>query len=171
MKPANKRASWLAWDRILPIGVVSLGLFCVSFVSDVYLEKMGIPLTATIINNALIGLLGGAALLAYEIKMLRDQEFKRAKERIAMIAELNNHVRQSLTMIGLSAGLEQRDERLRRIDEAMTRIDTVLTDLLPRAAGTGSSRPSPPSVRKQREIDTSVTPVPGHHPGNSVRFS
>src|ERR1700733_5844513 len=171
MKPANKRASWLAWDRILPIGVVSLGLFCVSFVSDVYLEKMGIPLTATIINNALIGLLGGAALLAYEIKMLRDQEFKRAKERIAMIAELNNHVRQSLTMIGLSAGLEQRGERLRRIDEAMTRLDTVLPELLPRAAGTGRSRPSPPSVRKQREIDTSVTPVPGHHPGNSVRFS
>jgi hypothetical protein len=171
MKPAKKRASWLAWDRILPIGVVSLGLFGVSFFSDIYLEKMGIPLTATIINNALIGILGGAALLAYEIKMSRDQEFKRAKERIALIAELNDHVRQGLTMIGLSAGLEQRDERLRRIDEAMTRIDTVLTDLLPRAAGTGSSRPSAPFVRKKREIDTSVTPVPGHHPGNSIRFS
>ncbi len=170
MKPATRRSSWLAWDRIIPIGVVSLGLFAVSFISDIYLEKMGVPLTATIINNVAIGLLGGAALLAYEIKMSRDQEFKRAKERIALIAELNNHVRQSLTMIGLSAGLEQRDERLRRIDEAMARIDTVLTDLLPRAAGTGSSTRAP-SLRKKKQIDSSVTPVPGHHPGDSVRIS
>src|SRR3984885_6038427 len=168
MKPANKRASWLAWDRILPIGVVSLGLFCVSFVSDVYLEKMGIPLTATIINNIVIGLLAGAALLAYEIKVSRDQEFKRAKERIALIAELNNHVRQSLTLIGLSAGLEQRDERLRRIDEAMARIDTDLTDLLPHSPPTGRSRP--PS-RKKTQPDSSVTPVPGHQPGSSIRMS
>jgi len=142
----------------------------VSFLSDIYLEKMGVPLTATIVNNVVIGLFGGAALLAYEIKVSRDQEFKRAKERIALIAELNDHVRQSLTMIGLSAGLEQRDERLRRIDEAMSRIDTVLTDLLPRAAGTGSSRPLA-RTKKKPQPESSVTPVPGHHPGNSVRIS
>ena len=62
MKPATRRSSWLAWDRIIPIGVVSLGLFGVSFFSDVYLEMRGVPLTATIINNVAIGLLGGAAL-------------------------------------------------------------------------------------------------------------
>src|SRR5271170_6766945 len=150
MKSVNRRTSWFAWDRIVAIGVVAMGLFAASFFSDIYPEKMGIPLTATIINNVAIGLLGGAALLAYEIKMSRDQEFKRAKERIALIAELNNHVRQSLTMIGLSAGLEQRDERLRRIDEAMACIDTVLTDLLPHAAGTGSSR-TPARGKKQSE--------------------
>ena len=170
MQSATNRASWLRWDRILPIGVVSLGLFGVSFFSDVYLEKMGVPLTATIINNIVVGIFGGAALLAYEIKMLRDQEFKRAKERIMLIAELNNNVRQSLTMIGLSAGLEQRDERLRRIDEAMARIDTVLTDLLPYAAGTGSSR-APVRRIKKTQPDAPVTPVPGHHPGNSIRIT
>jgi len=85
-----------------------------------------------------------------------------------MIAELNNHVRQSLTLIGLSAGLEQRDERLRRIDEAMAQIDTVLTDLLPRAASGGISRNSP---RSRREIEPPATPIPGHHPGNAARIS
>ena len=168
MLPATGRRSWFALDRIVAIGVVSLGLFAASFISDVYLEKAGVPLTATIINNVAVGLLAGAALLAYEIKVSRDQEFKRAKERIAMIAELNNHVRQSLTLIGLSAGLEQRDERLRRIDEAMAQIDTVLTDLLPRAASGGISRNSPHS---RREIEPPVTPVPGHHPGNAARIS
>jgi hypothetical protein len=168
MKPATKRASWFTWDRILPIGVVSLALFGASFISDVYLEMKGVPLTATIINNVAIGLLAGAALLAYEIKVSRDQEFKRAKERIALIADLNNHVRQSLTLIGLSAGLDQRDERLRRIDEAMARIDTDLTDMLPHAAATGRSR-TPSSKKKQP--DSPVPPVPGHQPGDSVPLS
>ncbi len=168
MKSATKRTSWFEWDRILAIGVVSLGIFGASFISDVYLEMKGVPLTATIVNNVAIGLLAGAALLAYEIKVSRDQEFKRAKERIALIAELNNHVRKSLTLIGLSAGLEEHDERLRRIDEAMARIDTDLTDLLPHAAATGRSRT--PS-RKKKQLDSSVTPVPGHRPSNSVRIS
>lgn len=167
MEPGTKRASSFAWDRILPIGVVSLALFGASFISDVYLEMKGMPLRATVINNVAIGLLAGAALLAYEIKVSHDQEFKRAKERIALIAEVNNNVRQSLTLIGLSAGLEQRDERLRRIDEAMARIDNDLTDLLPHAAA-GSSRAR---SRKKKQPESSVTPVPGHHPGNSVRIS
>lgn len=167
MKPGTKRPSRFAWDRILPIGVVSMALFGASFISDVYLEMKGMPLRATIINNVAIGLLAGAALLAYEIKVAHDQEFKRAKERIALIAELNNNVRQSLTLIGVSAGLEQRDERLRRIDEAMARIDTDLTDLLPHAAA-GRWRTL---SRKKKQPDSSVTPVPGHHPGNSVRIS
>jgi len=145
-----------------------MALFGASFISDVYLEMKGMPLRATIINNVAIGLLAGAALFAYEIKVSHDQEFKRAKERIALIAELNNHVRQSLTLIGLSAGLEQRDERLRRIDEAMARIDTDLTELLPHAAA-GRSRTT--LSRKKKQPDSSVTPVPGHHPGNSVRIS
>ena len=166
MKPVRSRASWLALDRLVPIGVVSLGLFVVSFLSDIYLEKMGVPLTATIVNNVVIGLFGGAALLAYEIKVSRDQEFKRAKERIALIAELNDHVRQSLTMIGLSAGLEQRDERLRRIDEAMARIDTVLTDLLQHATSSGSSRESAP-VRRQ--AGSAVTPVPEQRTDSTAR--
>ena len=166
MKPGRKRASGFAWDRILPIGVVSMALFGASFISDVYLEMKGMPLRATLINNVAIGLLAGAALLAYEIKVSHDQEFKRAKERIALIAELNDNVRQSLTLIGLSAGLEERDERLRRIDEAMARIDTDLTDLLPRAAAGGSRTLS----RKKKQPDSSVTPLPGHQPGNSVRI-
>ena len=166
MKSATKVSSWFAWDRVLPIGMVSLALCVASFISDVYLEMKGAPLRATIINNVAIGLLAGAALLAYEIKVSRDQEFERAKERIALIAELNNHVRQSLTLIGLSAGLQERDERLRRIDEAMARIDTDLTDLLPHAAA-GSSRAR---SRKKKQPESTVTPVPGHHPGNSVRI-
>jgi hypothetical protein len=165
MKPGRKRASRFVWDRILPIGVVSMALFGASFISDVYLEMKGMPLRATIINNVAIGLLAGAALLAYEIKVSHDQEFKRAKERIALISELNNNVRQSLTLIGLSAGLEQRDERLRRIDEAMARIDTDLTDLLPHAAAS-----SPVRSPKKKQPDSSVTPVPGHHPGDSARI-
>jgi hypothetical protein len=166
MKPWTKQASSFAWDRILPIGVVSMALFVASFISDVYLEMKGMPLRATIINNVLIGLLAGAALLAYEIKVSHDQEFKRAKERIALIAELNSNVRQSLTLIGLSAGVEQRDERLRRIDEAMARIDTDLTDLLPHAAAGSSYARS----RKKGQPDSSVTPVSSHHPDNSVRI-
>jgi len=165
MRPANSPSSWFAWERVIPIGVVAIGLFAASFLSDMYLERIGVPLTATIINNVVIGVLAGAGLLAYEIKMSRDQEFRRTKERIAMIAELNSSVRHSLTAIGLSAGLEQRDERLRRIDEAMARIDTVLNDLLQQATSDHSRAP----VASRRPAGSTVTPVPEQPSDSAAR--
>lgn len=60
-----------------------------------------------------------------------------AKERMQLIAEMNYRIRGALSLIEQSATLDDRDERLRGVDEAVRRIDVVLTDFLP-TAGTAA---------------------------------
>ena len=98
----------------------------------------GVPPTATIINNVSIGLLPAQRFSRTRSKCRAIRNSSARKKNRA-----HRRVEQScaadLTSIGLSAGLEVRDERLRRIDEAMARIDTDLT--------TCFRTPPPPAVR------------------------
>ena len=147
MKATNNRnrPRRFALDPIIPVLLTWHFLAWRSHYLDIFLDKMGVPIAATIINDFVIGVLGGAALLLYQLKTSRDQEFERARERMNLVGELNRSLRSAMTLIELSAVLEDRNERLRRIDEAMTRIDLVLTDELPRAAG--SNNPAHTFVR------------------------
>jgi hypothetical protein len=107
---------------------------------DLAFERAGSPAAAIILNDCVIGVLGGAGILLYQLKTQRDQEFERAKERMNLVGELNRSLRSAMTLIELSAVLDDRNERLKRIDEAMARVDMVLTDSLPRAASSPDAR-------------------------------
>jgi hypothetical protein len=134
MKSTKRRPIRFVLDPIIPVLLTVVVLGLASHYMDLAFEKAGIPVAATILNDCAIGVLGGAALLLYQLKTQRDQEFERAKERMNLVGELNRSLRSAMTLIELSAVLDDRNERLRRIDEAMARIDMVLTDSLPRAA-------------------------------------
>jgi hypothetical protein len=140
MKSNNDRPRRFALDPIIPVLLTMAVLGLASHYIDIFLDRMGVPIAATILNDCAIAVLGGAALLLYQLKASRDQEFERAKERMHLVGELNRSLRSAMTLIELSAVLEDRNERLRRIDEAMTRIDLVLTDELPRAASSNNPR-------------------------------
>ncbi len=138
MTSAKNRPRRFTLDPIIPVALTVIFLAFASHYIDAFLERMGVPLAATILNDCAIGVLGGAALLLYQLKTQRDQEFERARERMNLVGELNRSLRSAMTLIELSAVLEDRNERLRRIDEAMARIDLVLTDSLPRAASSNN---------------------------------
>src|SRR5580704_2438548 len=140
MKSTNNRPRRFALDPIIPVLLTVILLALASHYIDMFLDHLGVPLAATILNDCAIGVLGGAALLLYQLKTSRDQEFERARERMHLVGELNRSLRSAMTLIELSAVLEDRNERLRRIDQAMTRIDLVLTDELPRAASSNNPR-------------------------------
>lgn len=135
MKPSRKRPIRFVLDPIIPVFLTIVVLGLASHYMDIFFDKMGHPVAAAILNDCTIGVLGGAALLLYQLKTQRDQEFERARERMNLVGELNRSLRSAMTLIELSAVLDDRNERLRRIDEAMARIDLVLTDSLPKAAG------------------------------------
>jgi len=138
MKSSRRGPIRFVLDPIIPVLLTVVVLGLASHYMDVVFERMGIPVAATILNDCAIGVLGGAALLLYQLKVQRDQEFERAKERMNLVGELNRSLRSAMTLIELSAVLDDRNERLRRIDEAMARIDLVLTDSLPRAASSNN---------------------------------
>lgn len=138
MKSTQNRPRRFTLDPIVPVLLTMIILGVASHYIDVALDRIGVPIAATILNDCAIAVLGGAAILLYQLKAHRDQEFERTRERMMLVGELNRSLRSAMTLIELSAVLEDRNERLRRIDQAMERIDSVLTDSLPRAASSNN---------------------------------
>jgi hypothetical protein len=122
---------WLAFRRLEAPLLTGLVLFITSYTGDVILEWRGASHTSTILNNLTIGILGGLTLLFYLSASYEYHNYKRAREHMALVTEVNRQVREALIDISESAMLEDRDERLMRLDEATERIDTVLTQLVP----------------------------------------
>jgi len=92
-----------------------------------------------LLNDIAIGILGALFLLFYLSASYEKASFERLKERMALIADLNRQVREAVAAVAGSAMIEDREERLRQIDQAMIEIDGVLAGLGPAARGAQGS--------------------------------
>ena len=128
MTPATARPAWLTPDRIAPVIVMFIGLFAITYVFDAAFDRMGINPASTLFNDFSIGYFGAAIILYYQIKAYRKLRTVRAAEKTELIAQLNQYMRGELAAIGSSAALEDRGELLRRIEEAMSRIEARLAN-------------------------------------------
>jgi hypothetical protein len=133
MTPATARPAWLTPDRIAPVIVMFVGLFAITYVFNAAFDRMGVNPASTLFNNFSIGYFGAAIILYYQIQAYRKQRTVRAAEKAELIAELNKYMRGELAAIGSSAALEDRGELLRRIEEAMSRIEARLANSAPAA--------------------------------------
>jgi hypothetical protein len=118
--------------------LVGAVLFGVSYLTDWILYWLKIPGVSTIANNLVIG--GCAAVAAYIWVRYEAECHARAREKMILIAELNHHIRNAVTLLGQSAALEDGPDKLRMIDEAVDRIDRVLTELVPTVGETQTPR-------------------------------
>jgi hypothetical protein len=128
----------LKLERLGAALLVGAVLFGVSYVADWILFWLKIPGVNTIANNIAIG--ACAAVAAYIWARYEAERQARAREKIILIAELNHHIRNAVTLLGQSAALEDGPDKLRLIDEAVDRIDRVLTELVPTAGEAQSPR-------------------------------
>jgi hypothetical protein len=119
--------------------LTGLVLFITSYTGDVILEWRGISSTSTFLNNLAIGILGGLTLLFYLSASYEYHNYKRAKEQMALIGEVNRQVREALLDITELTMVEDRSERLMLLDEATERIDTVLSQLVQTTATASES--------------------------------
>ena len=148
MRRLRNLPSWIAFRRLEAPLLTGLVLFISSYLGDVILEWRGVSVTSTILNNLAIGILGGLTLLFYLSASYEYHNYKRAKEQMALVSEVNRQVRETLVDITALAMLEDRTERLARLDEATDRIDQVLTQLVPTvAAANANSQEKPAPVR------------------------
>jgi sugar phosphate isomerase/epimerase len=125
------RQPHLKTERFLAAILVGLLLFGVSYLADWVLFRMGIQGVQTILDNLVIGVI--AALAAYLWARYEAERQARARERMILLIELNHHVRNALTILGHGATLENGPEKLKLIEEAVDRVDRVLTELVPTA--------------------------------------
>ncbi|MGH9863784.1 MAG: hypothetical protein ACRD4H_00030 [Candidatus Acidiferrales bacterium] len=122
---------WLSFHQMSPALLSGLVLFVASFLTDIILSWIGTPGQARIFNHLAIGFVGAVLILFFLSASYENQVYARAKERMHLVEEMNYRIRGALNLIEQSATLDDRDERLRGVDEAVRRIDVVLTDLLP----------------------------------------
>src|SRR5882757_1990684 len=138
---------WLAFRKLEAPLLTGLVLFITSYTGDVILEWRGISSTSTFLNNLAIGILGGLTLLFYLLASYEYHNYKRAKEQMALIGEVNRQVRQALLDITELTMVEDRSERLMLLDEATERIDNVLSQLVQTTATARESNNTAEEVR------------------------
>ncbi len=157
MRRFKNLPSWLAFRRLEAPLLTGLVLFIGSYTGDVILQWRGVSTTSTILDNLAIGTLGGLTLLFYLSASYEYHNYKRAKDQMALIGEVNRQVRDALVDITALAMVEDRTERLMRLDEATERIDNVLTQLVPSAAATTSVREKAAAARPVLVAPSSTT--------------
>ena len=122
-------------------GVVMAGtLFVISYVVDMTLARLGVLPASTVLNDVAIALIAAAVLLFYLFSSRTEQIFLRAKERMNLTAELNHHLRRVLSEMRNAAEIEDREGRLRMMDQAIEEADHLLIDLVPTVSAKGAPR-------------------------------
>ena len=91
-----------------------------------------------VLSNALIGLVAGAFLYVYS----RKEEKIRAllQSRMAIVAEMNHHIRNALQVICYYAYRESDQRVVQMIRDSVNRIDWALREVLPNFAGVGEPK-------------------------------
>jgi hypothetical protein len=133
MRGLSRLRNWGLSEQTKAVVVVMVLLFFASHTADIFLYWRGIDVAHTFSNDILIAVLGGAALWFFLTLQAERQEMARARERILLTAELNHHIRNSVTVLANAVLLRDEAERLGAVDEAIQQIDRVLTELVPTA--------------------------------------
>jgi hypothetical protein len=115
-------------SRLVPAVLTCILLCGTNYAMDIGMERIGMNGSKTIVNDLVIGILGAMAVFYYLSASYEIHHFEFAKERILMIGQLNLRIRESLVAVTGSALSDDPGARLRGIDEAMDRIDAILSD-------------------------------------------
>jgi hypothetical protein len=144
MPSRNSLPHWLSFDRVKPALLTGIVLFMFSYAINIVMDWLHRPGKAVFFNNLAVGIVGAVMLLLCLSASYEAQMYARAKERMILIEELNHHIRQALMLIEEASMLDDRAERIQKMDEAISRIDVVLTELVPTVGSATAPRYSLP---------------------------
>jgi hypothetical protein len=143
---ANKLLPYWMTPAVMQAAAVMAGmLFVVSYAVDLTLESFKVAPAATVLNDIAIAMIATGVMLFYLFSSHTQHIFLRAKERMNLTAELNYHLRQALVEFRSAAEMENREERLRMVDQAMEEVDHLLIELVPTV---NAEKPRYEDVRK-----------------------
>jgi hypothetical protein len=87
------------------------------------------------IDDLILGVLAGLVVFAYE-----QRRYREIRDKIAMIAAMNHHVRNALQAISYSPYTEQA-KQIQLIQQSVNRIQWALREVLPGDSDTSQSTP------------------------------
>jgi len=138
---------WVVPENFRSALVIGFVLCVANYGLDVLMFWLRMPAAATVFNDLTIGVLGAGLSLFYMASVRTNQVYLRAKERMILTAELNDHVRSALTAIRYAASLEDTVKRIQGVDEAIEQIDRVLLELVPTVGSAGAPRSLSPEQK------------------------
>ena len=126
-----KIKAWLKSGHVSWITLIAVIVFLSSVVSDQILHWRGIWGSQTYINDLFLAGMAGLLVGICMTWQARRMEIRRARERMILTAELNHQVRNAVTALANSTMIRDEAQRLQVMDEAINRVDRVLTELVP----------------------------------------
>jgi type II secretory pathway component PulM len=140
--PELPRSPWVfrasRWQLVLLCFLVGLFVFSVSMTIDLALYYRGSePIPMFSVSDGLAALI--AAIFALTVVRHASERRKAVLQRLQMVAELNHHIRNALEIIQLTAHFTDNTKAIAAINEAATRIDRALKEILP-----PNNNPTPP---------------------------
>jgi two-component sensor histidine kinase len=124
-------ASWMVSRRAKAVAIFAALLFTVHVGLVQALHSWRISESTTLLDDFVFAAFGGAALWFFLKLQAERQEFAHARERLLAAAQVNHRIRRALSVVVSSVVLQNEDDRLRLVDEAIERIDEVLLDMAP----------------------------------------
>jgi hypothetical protein len=119
------------WHILLMAAIAGLAVFVIGVGLDVALLREHEPQRVTVeISDALGGLVAGA--LAFRLLLYERERRARLRQRIAVIADMNHHVRNALQVISFHAYTSADKEQVEAVKESMERIQWALKEVLPK---------------------------------------
>lgn len=132
--------------------IAGLGTFLGMGFIDALLARAGLRADVWRFDDVLLGLLVAVFVLSLELH--HQRELRRQAEKIAIMQEMNHHVRNALQVIVYAAATTTDQELAKQTRTAIDRIEWALREVLPgeaakdaedRAATAVPSQPAPPS--------------------------
>ncbi len=134
-------------DRFAAVTIAAALLFSVNVLSDEILLWRGVQAAETFLNDIAIATVGGITVWGVLVWQARKQEIARAQERARLNAEMNRHIRDAFSVMANAVLLKNEGDRLQAIDDAMQRVNRVLTEIVPSMCTGNPSEPSIPAHR------------------------
>jgi hypothetical protein len=117
-------ASLPAYLTAIAAGLVT---FAAVYGIDAFLARIKLPAEATILDEILLGILAGGLVIAIQ----RQTELRHHRHKIAVMKEMNHHIRNALqTIIYITFDASDRNAA-EKVRDAAKRIEWALREVLP----------------------------------------
>ena len=111
----------------LPAIAAGLLTFAAVYGIDAYLARIKLPAEATILDDALLGVLVAVLFIIIQ----RQTELRRQRHRLAVMKEMNHHIRNALQIIIYTTSNVSDRDGANKVREAAKRIEWALREVLP----------------------------------------
>lgn len=120
--------------------LAGIAMFVAVYVVNAVMARIHLRPEATLLDDTLLGGLAGVLVVTLELQHKR--ELRRQQERMAVVIELNHHIRNALQpIVYINSKMDDGDAAILR--ESTRRIEWALTEILP------GKKPEPDLVKSK----------------------